>query len=75
MPTPDEHSLDSSRPGVAESYGIHPLLALDGVMIHVTLNGETVDTYFGENEEAAAEAVARELPHVLPIADDDGGPA
>lgn len=43
------------------SYSIHPLSALDGVMIFVTLNGETVGSYFGATEETAAAAVAQHL--------------
>ena len=43
------------------SYSIHPLSALDGVMIYVTLNGEAVGSYFGADEEAAAAAVAEHL--------------
>lgn len=43
------------------SYSIHPLSALDGVMIYVTLNGEAVGSYFGADEETAAAAFAQHL--------------
>jgi hypothetical protein len=39
-------------------YNLHPLAALDGVLIYATLNGETVGYFFGKTEEAAAEALA-----------------
>ena len=42
-------------------YKLHPLAALDGVLIYATLNGETVGYFFGKTEEAAAEALAEEL--------------
>ena len=40
------------------NYLLHPLSALDGVLIYATLNGETVGYFFGRTEEEAAEAVA-----------------
>ena len=43
------------------AYTIHPLPALDGVLLYVTLNGETVGFYFGHDDEAAAELVADDL--------------
>ena len=43
------------------NYSIHPLTALDGVLIYVSLNGETVGSFFGRTEDAAAEAVAAKL--------------
>jgi hypothetical protein len=43
---------------LSNNYLLHPLSALDGVLICATLNGETVGYFFGRNEEAAAEAVA-----------------
>jgi hypothetical protein len=60
MTSPDE------RPGTRDvapggSYSIHPLSALDGVMLYVTLNGEAIGSYFGATEEAAAEALAEHL--------------
>jgi hypothetical protein len=60
MTSPDErpHAGDVFPGG---SYSIHPLSALDGVMIYVTLNGEAVGSYFGADEEAAAAAVAEHL--------------
>ena len=42
-------------------YLMHPLVALDGVLIYVTLRGEHVGTYFGKTERAAAAAVAADL--------------
>lgn len=43
------------------NYSLHPLSALDGVLIYVTLNGETVGYFFGSSEQSAAEAVAAEI--------------
>ena len=48
-------------PKHGDSYTIHPLPALDGVLLYVALNGETVGFYFGRDEEAAAERVAEDL--------------
>ena len=54
-------------PGAAGSavsrrdYKVHPLAALDGVLIYAALNGETVGYFFGKTEEAAAEALAAAL--------------
>ena len=60
MTTDAERPLPGARaPG--GSYSIHPLSALDGVLIYVTLNGEAVGSYFGANEEAAAAAVAERV--------------
>jgi hypothetical protein len=42
-------------------YSLHPLSALDGVLIYASLNGETVGYFFGATEEEAAEAVAAEV--------------
>jgi hypothetical protein len=44
-----------------DDYSIHPLSALDGVLIYVSLNGETVGYFFGATEEAAADALAANL--------------
>jgi hypothetical protein len=44
-----------------DNYSIHPLAALDGVLIYVALNGETVGHFFGRTEEAATEAAAAAL--------------
>ena len=77
MPTPDERSLDRRPPAAGPradfpgSYSIHPLSALDGVLIYVTLNGEAAGLYFGRNEEAAAEALAGGLTGI--VADSDKG--
>ena len=43
------------------SYSLHPLEALDGVLVYVALHGETVGFCFGPDERAAAEAVAAQL--------------
>jgi hypothetical protein len=43
------------------NYSLHPLATLDGVLIYVALNGETVGYFFGRTAEAAAEAVAAKL--------------
>jgi hypothetical protein len=46
-----------SRLGPPGTYTVHPLTALDGVVIHVVLNGETVGLFFGKTEVDAAAAV------------------
>ena len=43
------------------AYSIHPLAALDGVLLYVTLNGEAVGSWFGATEQLAAEAFAQHL--------------
>ena len=65
MPTSGEHWLDRPPPRGRESYAIHPLLALDGVLLYVTCRGEAVGSYFGVDEEAAAEAAACDLGDTL----------
>jgi hypothetical protein len=45
-------------PATGGTYSIHPLAALDGVLLYVTLNGEAVGSWFGATEELAARAVA-----------------
>ena len=62
MPTfdvnpPDQLPRALSRSGQPGTYTIHPLTALDGVVIQVALNGETVGLFFGKTEVAAAAAV------------------
>jgi hypothetical protein len=52
---------DVSRRATGGTYSIHPLVALDGVLLYVTLNGEAVGSWFGETEELAAEALSRYL--------------
>jgi hypothetical protein len=47
-------------------YSLHPLSALDGVLIYASLNGETVGYFFGSTEEEAAEAVAAEVLQRMP---------
>ena len=44
-----------------DDYVLHPLPALDGVLIYVTMSGEHVGTYFGATELAASAAVAAAL--------------
>ena len=44
---------------------MHPLSALDGVLIYVTFRGEHVGTYFGPTERAAAAAVAADLVEIV----------
>ncbi len=50
-------------PRSRSSYSMYPLKALDGVLVYVALNGETVGFCFGADERAAAEAVAAHVPH------------
>ena len=59
MPPPEEFP---AAPAGTRSYTLHPLRALDGVLIYCTLNGETVASCFGTDEREAAEALARQLP-------------
>jgi hypothetical protein len=66
MPPPEEPAATA----LARSYTLHPLRALDGVLIHCTLHGETVATCFGKDERAAAEALARKLPEFISTPDD-----
>jgi hypothetical protein len=42
-------------------YSLHPLAALDGVLVYVERNGETIGYFYGRTEEEAAEAVARDV--------------
>ena len=44
-----------------EAYTLHPLIALDGVLILVTSHGEAVGYHFGKTEEAAAASAATHL--------------
>ena len=44
------------------AYSIHPLSALDGVLLYVCRNGETVGFYFGASERLAAASLAHSLP-------------
>lgn len=51
-----------SDPGAPpDGYLLHPLTALDGVLIYVTMRGEHVGSYFGPTEIAATAAVAADL--------------
>lgn len=47
----------TGRP-MPSQYEVYPLKTLDGVLAYVALGGETVAYCFGEDEPAAAEAVA-----------------
>lgn len=48
-----------------DGYLMHPLAALDGVLIYVTLHGEHVGSYFGKTERAASAAVAADLVEIV----------
>jgi hypothetical protein len=63
MKMPDERLLRRTRPRSHPrgDYSLHPLAALDGVLVYVALNGETVGYFFGATEEEAAEAVAADV--------------
>ena len=63
---PDEHPQGAPRASTCGSYLLHPLSALDGVLIYVTLDGEAVGYFFGRTEEAAAEEVAANIKEQLP---------
>ena len=67
MKTPD-HSPPTGAPPQPRrgAYIPHRLATLDGVLIHVTCDGETVGFYFGATEAAAAAAVARDVAQVIP---------
>src|SRR5690348_283440 len=52
---------DLPRSSAGVTYSIHPLGALDGILLYVTLNGEAVGSWFGATEELAAEGFARHL--------------
>lgn len=43
------------------TYWIHPLTALDGTLLYVTLNGEAVGSWFDATDELAVQALARHL--------------
>ena len=73
MTAPDERPaqhvpLPTERGG---SYSLHPVSMLDGVMIYVSLNGETVGFYSGKTEREAAAAVVGDL--VQAAATPEGG--
>jgi hypothetical protein len=61
MPPPEDFA---TAPVGTRSYTLHPLSALDGVLIYCTLNGETVAYCFGADEREAAEALANQLPEL-----------
>ena len=58
----EAEGLPSTPP---DGYMMHPLSALDGVLIYVTFRGEHVGTYFGPTERAAAAAVASDLVDIV----------
>ena len=60
MTTPDEHPVAPPRQQLGR-YVLQPLATLDGVLIAVTQNGETVAYAFGRTYDTAAEALARDL--------------
>jgi hypothetical protein len=55
---PHDDPTGAQRALTCGKYSLHPLSALDGVLLYVTLDGETVGYFFGATEEEAAEAVA-----------------
>ena len=52
---------DLPRQATGGSYSIHPLAALDGILLYVTLSGEAVGSWFGATEELAARAFSGHL--------------
>ncbi len=50
------------RPPPGSSYSMLPLEALDGVLVHVLVDGETAGFHFGPDERAAMDAAAAHLP-------------
>ena len=52
---------DGGPPPQRPSYSVHPLSALDGVLLYVSSNGETVGFYFGTSERLAADRLAQSL--------------
>jgi hypothetical protein len=54
-------SSESHSAGPPDGYVLHPLSAIDGILIYVTRSGEHVGTYFGKTEAAATAAVASDL--------------
>jgi hypothetical protein len=64
MPPPEDPApIAPAREG---SYTLHPLRALDGVLIYCTRGGESVAYCFGADERAAAEALTHQLPELTP---------
>jgi hypothetical protein len=63
MSPSDQRPHDSPPPDESRgAYTIQPLPALDGVLLYVSLNGETVGYYFGATEGEAATLLAAHLP-------------
>ena len=69
----DGGEADGSPPPPPDGYLMHPLPALDGVLIYVTFRGEHVGTYFGPTERAAAAAVAADLVEIVTAGDAEAG--
>ena len=69
MEGPEQRPRDTDRVRSRREFSLHPLSALDGVMIVVLAGGETVDFYFGATELAAASAVAVDIS-AAPAGDD-----
>ena len=69
---PNERPQDAQRGFACADYSLHPLSALDGVLIYVTLNGEAVGYFFGRTEELAAEAVAAKILQRVATESEDG---
>ena len=65
MTTPDERPVAPPRTRLGP-YELQPLTTLDGVLIAVTANGETVAYAFGSTYEIAAAALARDLMERTP---------
>jgi hypothetical protein len=68
---PGGHAPGQSPPDALDSYAIHVLPALDGVLLYLTLRGEHVGTYFGTTERAAAAAAAAALVDRVTAPDDE----
>ena len=73
MPIPEHRPPGPRRPVSVQrqwNLTIHPLCALDGILIVALNGGETVDYYFGATERAAAAAVAADIGGVRAGRDD-----
>jgi hypothetical protein len=60
---PPNRALPAARgyAPVRDSWLIHPLRALDGVLLCVSKNGETAGIYFGRSVDVAADALAADV--------------
>lgn len=63
--TTDRRPFARALAPARDSWVIHPLDALDGVVLCVSKNGETVGFYFGATADAAAEALAKDVVEVI----------